>query len=199
MKLIDISSWQESGDIDWDAVVNEGIDGVIIKIGEHSALDDMFIEHVNDVVAHGLKYGIYYYAHACERDEAIREAEQVNAWVQEYLNGETPELGIWYDAESDRMTSGDVTETCAAFLNRMTDFGYTYIGIYAGWKWLSAESSEHCIDIDSLPSYVPYWVAQYNSHNDLADEYPDAAVRIWQYTDRYSNDMPYDADIYYEG
>ena len=129
MKVIDISSWQEN--VDWDAVVAEGIEGVIIKIGERSTLDEMFIEHVNAAVAHGLKYGIYYYAHACTRDEAICEAEQVNEWVQEYLAGATPELGIWYDAESERMTSGDVTDTCAAFLNRMTDFGYTYIGIYA--------------------------------------------------------------------
>ena len=30
MKVIDISSWQEN--VDWDAVVAEGIEGVIIKI-----------------------------------------------------------------------------------------------------------------------------------------------------------------------
>ena len=193
MKVFDISSWQEN--VDWDAVVAEGIEGVILKIGERSTLDEMFIDHVNAAVAHGMKYGIYYYAHACTHDEAVREAEQVNEWLQEYLAGVTPELGIWYDAESDRMTSGDVTDTCAAFLNRMTDFGYTYIGIYASWNWLSAEGA-HLIDIDSLPSYVPYWVAQYNSHNDLADKYPNAAIRIWQYSDHYSDQFPYDADIY---
>ena len=81
------------------------------------------------------------------------------------------------------------------FLNAMTDYGYTYIGIYASWNWLSAEGA-HLIDIDSLPSYVPYWVAQYNSHNDLADEYPNAAIRVWQYTDHYSDQFPYDANVY---
>ena len=104
MKVFDISSWQEN--VDWDAVVAEGIEGVILKIGERSTLDEMFVDHVNAAVAHGLKYGVYFYAHACTHDEAIREAEQVNAWLQEYLDGKTPELGIWYDAESDRMTDG---------------------------------------------------------------------------------------------
>ena len=40
------------------------------------------------------------------------------------LAGVTPELGIWYDAESERMTGGDVTDTCAAFLNHMTACGF---------------------------------------------------------------------------
>ena len=34
MKVIDISAWQEN--VDWDAVVAEGIEGVILKIGERS-------------------------------------------------------------------------------------------------------------------------------------------------------------------
>ena len=93
MKVFDISSWQEN--VDWDAVVAEGIEGVILKIGERSTLDEMFVSHVNNAVAHGLKYGIYYYAHACDHDEAIREAAQVHDWIQEYLDDKTPELGIW--------------------------------------------------------------------------------------------------------
>ena len=33
MKLIDISAWQE--EIDWNGLQEEGIEGVIIKIGEY--------------------------------------------------------------------------------------------------------------------------------------------------------------------
>ena len=112
------------------------------------------------------------------------------------LRGETPELGIWYDAESTRMTTGDVTETCMAFLNRLTDYGHQYQGIYASWNWLSKDGA-HYIDVDALPDYVPIWVAQYSKHDDLSDEYP-GRVRIWQYSDCFGDDLPYDADIYYD-
>ena len=56
-----------------------------------------------------------------------------------------------------------------AFLNRLTDYGHQYQGIYAMWNWLSKEG-EHHIHIDDLPEYVPIWVAQYHSHCDLKDD-----------------------------
>ena len=194
MKVVDISAWQEH--VDWQGLIDAGVEGVIIKLGERDVMDDMFVAHVNHAVEYGLKYGVYYYAHACTHDDAVREADTVAAWIKEYLRGETPELGIWYDAESTRMTTGDVTETCMAFLNRLTDYGHQYEGIYAAWNWLSKDGA-HYIDVDSLPDYVPLWSAQYNSHDDLSDEYP-GRVRIWQYSDRFSDELPYDADIYYD-
>lgn len=194
MKVVDISAWQEN--VNWQGLIDAGIEGVIIKLGERDTLDSMFVEHVNHAVEYGLKYGVYYYAHACTHDEAVREADTVAAWLTEYLRGETPELGIWYDAESTRMTTGDVTEVCMAFLNRLTDYGHQYEGIYAAWNWLSKDGA-HYIDVDALPDYVPLWSAQYNSHDDLNDEYP-GRVHIWQYSDHFSNELPYDADIYYD-
>lgn len=193
MKVIDVSAWQEN--IDWQAVIDAGIEGVIIKIGERDMLDGMFISHVNTAVDCGLKYGVYYYAHADTPDEAIAEADTVAGWLQTYLRGETPELGIWYDAEAYSMTRGDVTATCMAFLNRLSDYGHQYEGIYASWNWLSKDGARY-IDVDRLPDYVPLWSAQYNSHDDLSDEYP-GRVRIWQYSDHFSDDLPYDADEYY--
>lgn len=194
MKVVDISAWQEN--VNWQGLIDAGIEGVIIKLGERDTLDSMFVEHVNHAVQYGLKYGVYYYAHACTHDEAVCEADTVVTWLKEYLRGETPELGIWYDAESTRMTTGDVTEVCMAFLNRLTDYGHQYEGIYAAWNWLSKDGA-HYIDVDALPDYVPLWSAQYNSHDDLNDEYP-GRVRIWQYSDHFSNELPYDADIYYD-
>ena len=194
MKVVYISAWQEN--VNWQGLIDAGIEGVIIKLGERDTLDSMFVEHVNHAVEYGLKYGVYYYAHACTHDEAVREADTVATWLKEYLRGETPELGIWYDAESTRMTTGDVTEVCMAFLNRLTDYGHQYEGIYAAWNWLSKDGA-HYIDVDALPDYVPLWSAQYNSQDDLNDEYP-GRVRIWQYSDHFSDDLPYDADIYYD-
>ncbi len=202
MKVIDISAWQEN--VDWQAVKDAGIEGVILKIGEGCRLDDMFVEHVNHAVEYGLQYGVYYFAHAASYDEAVNEADTVADWLQEYLRGETPALGIWYDAESDDMLEGDVTESCRAFINRLTEYGHQYNGIYASWNWLSAEGAHH-IRIEDLPDYVPYWVANYGSGNTfdnpckdyLKEEYPDNIIRMHQFTDNLDG-FGYDANIYYE-
>ena len=43
MNVVDISAWQSDDDghtkVDWDGLVTAGVEGVIIKIGEHSTLD----------------------------------------------------------------------------------------------------------------------------------------------------------------
>lgn len=193
MKLIDISAWQEN--VDWNAVVNEGIEGVIIKLGESGRLDEMFIDHVNNAVANGLKYGIYFYSNAQSANEAREEAAWVDEQIRTYLDGKTPELGIWYDAEDKKMLSGDVTAVCSAFVNYLNaQGGYNYVGIYSSYNWLA----NRIIDTDQLADYVPYWVAQYNYRNDLILEKPNLNIKIWQYTDHYSDDLPYDANIYYE-
>lgn len=196
MKVIDLSAWQEN--VDWAGLKEEGIEGVILKIGEGNHLDDMFVTHVNNAVEYGFKYGVYYYAKASSYQEAIYEADTVAKWLKEYLRGETPELGIWYDAEDQKMLRGNVTSTCMTFLNQLTNHGHQYQGIYSSWNWLSKEGACY-IDMDKIPDYVPYWVATYSKKNYLKEERPDKLIRMWQYTDHYSNKFPYDANIYYEG
>ncbi len=41
MKVIDLSAWQT--DVDWQAIVDAGIKGVILKLGERDTLDEMFV------------------------------------------------------------------------------------------------------------------------------------------------------------
>ena len=190
MKLIDISAWQTN--IDWNAVSRE-FEGVIIKIGESLSLDKMFITHVNNAVAHGLKYGIYYYTHARNDQEALQDSYWVNAQVKTYLNGKCPELGIWYDAEDNDMRQGNVTSVCSSFVASLNSFGYSYVGIYSSYSWFHSR----VIDMNALADYVPYWVAQYYRECSLKEEYPNKHIRIWQYTDHYSAALPYDANIYY--
>lgn len=202
MKVVDISAWQE--EVDWQGLKDEGIEGVIIKIGEYSNLDVMFVEHINHAVEYGLQYGVYYYTHACDYDEAVREADQVADWLNEYLRGETPPLGIWYDAEHERMLYGDVTECCRAFMNRLTEYGHQYNGVYSSWDWLSAEGAHH-IHIEELPGYTPYWVANYGGGNTfdtacrnyLKEEYPNAIIRMHQFTDCLEG-FGVDANVYYD-
>jgi len=194
MKVIDISAWQEW--IDWQAVKDIGIGGVIIKIGEKTHLDDMFITHVNNAVTYNLPYGIYYYAHASTIDEAIAEANWVDKQIKTYLNGKNPELGIWYDAEDESMFKNNINVAymIGNFINRLNELNYNYVGLYSSYNWLT-----NIIDLKALPDYVPIWVAQYYHQNSFAIENPNRICRMWQYTDceRIGN-MRLDCSVYYE-
>jgi GH25 family lysozyme M1 (1,4-beta-N-acetylmuramidase) len=192
MKVMDLSAWQS--DVDWQAIKDEGIGGVILKLAEGKKLDAMFIEHVNNAVKYKLKYGVYYYAHACGDAEGRKEAEIVDRLLKTYLRGENPALGIWYDAEDDGMQKGDVTAACSAFVSTLNGKGYNYVGVYSSYNWLA----NGVIRIDLLADYVPYWVAQYYHENSLKLEKPHKNVKLWQYTDCYSDKLPYDCSIYYE-
>ena len=194
MKVIDISAWQEH--IDWQAVKDAGIEGVIIKLGEGRNLDEKFIEHVNNAVAYGLRYGVYYYGHASSINEAITEANWVDKQIKTYLNGKNPELGIWYDAEDNSMLNGEqnVVYPIANFVHTLRKAGYNYIGVYTSYNWLT-----NVIYLQPLPLDVPIWVAQYHRKNDFKQENPDRICKMWQYTDREKiGGMSLDCNIYYE-
>ena len=55
------------------------------------------------------------------------------------------------------------------------------------------------MNIDSLPNYVPLWVAQYSSRNDLQFDKPNANVKIWQYSESGNVDgVNVDENVMYE-
>ena len=195
MKVIDVSTWQER--IDWQAVKNAGVEGVIIRIGYGVHLDDMFLEHVNNAVDNGLPYGIYYYAYASNVDEARREAYTVDQWLHTYLRGENPPLGIWYDAEDKSMLEGsqNVVYPIANFVDTMRKLGYNYVGVYASYNWLT-----NVIDLEPLPKDVPIWAAQYGyMENSFKIEHPDRVCKIWQYTESEPiGDMRLDCNVCYD-
>lgn len=194
MKVIDISAWQES--IDWQAIKDAKIEGVIIKLGEYSHLDNMFITHVNNAIAYGLAYGVYYYAHASSIDEAIKEANWVDTQIKIYLNNKNPELGIWYDVEDESMLNREqnIAYIIGKFINKLNELGYNYVGLYSSYNWLT-----NVIDMSLLADYIPIWSAQYSYHeNSFAIENPNRICRLWQYTDSEQiGDMKLDCSIYY--
>ena len=51
-QVVDISAWQEK--LNWQKLKANNIQGVIIKIGEYTYLDEMFISHVNNAVTYNL-------------------------------------------------------------------------------------------------------------------------------------------------
>lgn len=189
-KFVDISSWQVY--MDWNRLAEE-FDGVILKLGQGHHLDDMFISHVNNAVAHNMPYGVYYYSTARNESEAVEEAEQTDAWLKEYLRGENPEYGIWADVEDRVIPLYNVTNIAMAYINTLWAKGYNYVGLYSSWNWL-----ENYFDHNVIKD-VAIWSAQYSYHeNSLKVDHPDWHIKLWQFTEYYSDELPYDASWYYD-
>lgn len=172
MKVIDISSYQK--DIDWDQVVNEGIQGVILKVGEYS-IDSCFHDFLAKVQELGLPWGVYWLTHADTPEDAENEAQRLLA----ELGGQIPPMGAWFDIEDQYVTShGDATEVAVSFMNTLTANGI-HVGVYAGYYTL-----RDFVKTDTLADYVMYWLAQYGvSSPDWKDEHPDKNVAGWQWSE----------------
>lgn len=193
MKGIDVS--YHNGEVDWQAVADAECQFAIIRLGYGNRhLDPKFEDHVNGALSAGLKIGVYYYSYALNVEAAKAEAQFVQEILQEY--GLNPELGIWFDMEDadgykERNGMPDnqtITDMCSAFICFLNEAGFSYVGIYASYSWLT-----EIIDTVQLADYVPYWNAQWGSSND----FPQA--KLWQYTDRLKISGQYfDGNEYYE-
>lgn len=178
MKGIDVS--EHNGTINWQDVVNDGNEFVIIRLGwGNRHLDERFYDNFNGALQAGLKIGIYYYSEATSASEAAAEAEFAAYIMQDA--GITPDMldmGFWFDEENDdwkseRLTDPEeITDICTTFINTMEEAGYR-CGLYANYYYLT-----EVIDMSRLPG-IPVWCAQYSKQCD----YDGAA--IWQYTDGY--------------
>lgn len=175
-KVIDVSDWQEG--LDYDKVVEAGIEGVIIKICESTWLTESWWSHLAEVQQRGLPWGVYCYGHAKTPDEARAEANE----VLYLLNGRVPPMGVWYDVEDDDMFAEgvDTTACASAFIIFMNEHGLR-CNIYT--------SSLKCTDymVNSLrprllADYLEWWIADYRGFNEFVRNYPDKTCAGWQYT-----------------
>lgn len=191
MNGIDIS--ESNGEINWEAVVDDGIEFVIIRLGYGNRhLDSSFYDNVQQAQDHGLKIGIYYYSYALGADEAAAEG----VFCVEILNdiGLKPDMGVWFDmedADGYKEARGmpdiqTITDMCMAFVNKMNEAGF-YCGVYSCLDWL-----DNMMDRSQFPDYVPIWNAQINGLDDIHG-------LMWQWTFNHNIDgKEFDADIYYD-
>ena len=172
-KVIDVSYWQR--DIDWNAVVAAGVEGVIIKISDGQSLEETWWTHHFNAKAYGLAWGVYCYSHATTPEEAAAEANEVLYLLQ----GEMPPLGIWFDFEAPEcLAADDPTAICSRFVAKCNADGYA-AGIYASLSTLT-----DILALKLLADYVPIWCAQYDEECNFKDYYPDKILAGWQYSDK---------------
>ena len=184
---IDVSTWQEG--LDFERAKILGYDFCVCRIGYtcyvgYTAsgynLDDLFTHNINEAKANGMELGVYYYSTATTTEEAEAEADWLLEQLNTYLDGVDLSAGIWLDVETEAQRSlgaDELTAVVMAWVNRMNSAG-KYVGIYGSYDMFM-----YGMNIDSLPSYVPLWVAQYSSRNDLQLDKPNANIKIWQYSE----------------
>lgn len=193
-KVIDVSYWQK--DIDYDAVVDAGVEGVIIKISEGCTEEETWRHHVDQCIERGLKWGVYVYSHATTPERVREEAETAIM----LLSGlPTPPMGIWFDCEAPECFEEgvDTTAICSAFIVECNEAGFT-AGIYSS-SLKFTDYMENSIQPNLLADYVPYWIADYRGYNGFAQTYPDKHVAGWQWSDKeYIGDTNVDMNEWYE-
>lgn len=183
---IDVSTFQ--GDIDWDAVADDGIDFAIIRIGFRGYgsagsmhEDDTARKNIEGALDAGLKVGVYFFSQAINTDEAVAEAELVLEIIKDY-NITYPVVFDWENEPGIGMRTDDLSDTvltdCAvAFCEKVKTAGYTpavYFNLNFGYLRY---------DLSRIKDYV-FWYAQHEG------EQPDFYYNysIWQYSDSGSVD-----------
>lgn len=177
-KVIDVSGWQQY--LNWEEVLNEGVEGVIIKISEGTTVEPSWWNHLSNAEAYGLPWGVYCYGHATTPEEAQQEANE----VLYLLDGRIPPMGIWYDVEADDMFTDDIdTTACAsAFISFLNEHGLS-CGIYTS-SLKCTDYMQNSLRPDELADYVTWWIADYRGFNGFAQSYPNKHVSGWQYSDQ---------------
>lgn len=177
---VDVSEYQ--AEIDWAAVVNDGIDFAIIRLGYRGStegdlyLDEYYQANLESAKAAGLECGVYFFSQAKTVDEAVEEAD----FVIEQLHGTALEYPVAFDSEEaeigqeeSRVANLDaetMTAVADAFCKRVEAAGYRSI-IYGNEPDLSRLSS-------SFLQSKNIWWAQYDTSSPSAQ----IDIAMWQYT-----------------
>lgn len=182
-RVFDISEWQPSGTV--QKIKELGAEGVILRLGltyhGEPCIDEKFIEFVNQAVAEGLPYGIYYYSKMNNYDVARMEAQWINDRVYELLNGQEPELGVWLDIEDNSNKFDGIYEMVHWTVDLMSSWGFKKVGIYSGYSFINSY-----FNISDLAAHqTPLWVANYDSTHWLREEHPELHHVAWQFTEAF--------------
>ena len=175
---VDVSDHQ--GDIDWEAVADDGIDFAIVRLGyrgytEGGLYEDAYAEaNLDGAEEAGLLVGAYFFSQAITEEEAIEEAE----FVIEILDGRELDLPIAFDHEAVTSTTGRANDidgeqlaACAkAFCETLEEAGYETV-IYGSSKDLDRYEGE------SFGNRL-VWLAEYDYDGPVTE----VDFVLWQYT-----------------
>lgn len=169
-KGIDVSKYQ--GEIDWEAVKNDGIDYAIIRVGIRGyseggiVEDEYFRQNIEGAIANEIPVGVYFFTQAINEAEALEEAD----FVIEMLQGYQLTYPVYLDVEdvkkescrTNGLTVEERTNNAKVFLERIREAGYEP-ALYGNMKSFllmvdlaSLEQYDKWFAGYTLPIYYPY-------------------------------------------
>lgn len=174
VKGIDVSKYQ--GNIDWQAVKNDGIQFAMIRAGYVTngkmVVDERFHTNMAGALAAGMDAGVYLYSYATNEEQAKLEASLLLKEIEPYKGRVT--YPIAWDIEDEKWQGGlsNATRTAMAkaFCEAIEAAGY-YVSIYANLNWV-----QNKLNWAELTAY-DLWLAQWAEAP--TDKY---AFGMWQYT-----------------
>ncbi len=182
--VIDISYSQAPSDIDWVQLKNEGVKGVIIRIGGRGSAngrkiysDQCFLEHYKAAKAADMHIGVYFFSYALTKAEAIEEA-QYTLDVLEANNCQL-DLPVYIDMEdfgSDKSHLNAGKAVCSMVLDEfcktVEEAGYM-AGIYCSSSF--AETHVEPSVFEGRSAWIAEWDEDVCCFNGRVD--------MWQYTE----------------
>ena len=176
LKIIDVSVYQ--GNINWNTVKSNGIDGAIIRLGygtsyttDACVLDTKFDKNYREANNLGMVYGIYLYSYAIDKTSATLEGNFVLNKLKSY--GVNKSIPIYYDLEENKWTTNlskaNYDTIVSTFANILEKNGYT-VKVYSYKYWAE----------NKLGTYAKNklnWIAQYSNNCTYNGSYIG-----WQYT-----------------
>lgn len=184
-KVIDLSLNQKLGSVNFEAIKESNVKGVIVRAGygnsatQKDANFDYFIEQAKLA---GHKIGVYWFCYAREVDEAIMEADALS----EVLGGMKLDYPVVYDIEGDTVrymnengieaTKELISNIAIAFADRMAEHGYRTM-LYANKSFVYEY-------FDNRLTQYPLWVAMYPDNPNINEQFTMDNWNVigWQYT-----------------
>lgn len=175
---IDVSQFQ--GEIDWEAVKNDGVDYAMIRIGGRGYgngklyEDTHFEQNIEGALAAGLEVGVYFFSQAITVEEAEEEAAYLLERIAPY-DLTYPVVFDWEVIGRSNARADDLdTDTLGACANAFCEA-------------VAAAGYEPMIYVSLNTGYLKYDLRQIDQYDLWLAEYDDAPTfyynfQMWQYT-----------------
>ncbi len=143
---VDLS--KSSGDVDFEALRNNGIDFVMLRLGSRGyetgllTLDENFESNIAKAQGAGLEVGVTFFSQALDAKEALEEAEFVTRTLVPYHITYPVAFDMEYIANDkariELLDEKEKTQVAETFLKAVEDEGYRGI-LYGNKSWLLGE------------------------------------------------------------
>lgn len=175
---VDIS--KSSGKVDFEALRDNGVDFVMIKLGSRGyetgllSLDEKFVSNITEAQNAGLEVGVTFFSQAVTVEEAVEEAEYVASNLIPYKITYPVAFDMEYIANDkariEILDEDQKTQIAEAFLKTVESEGYRSI-LYGNKTWLLTE-----IIPDKLLAEYDVWL----SDQSPVPDYP-YQFKMWKY------------------